>query len=412
MWKWLQKSKDIKKDLFNFKNEPLTNISIFLLITLDIFIFTNVMIGVTAEMDKVPKAYLYYPTSCTKHFESIQSTYTNFNSSPYRHVQRQDHQNSYCKELENKINIFRSNNSFQINLTSIQSIKDKQNKNNRELEKISKKYNTRLFESIAKIPNNSALKNAKHKYDALISDNRRLDKELKAIPPLSSLDDYNDYLKYIEDNKKSFFKSKESYTFWQPFKAYVHMLIFIMPLLLFFGFFYARTKKKQLMHKNYNPIVKIISANISLILALPLVWYTLTLFYHVLPKTLLKDLIEFLMDNGLISLLNYFAILSVVLILGVLIYYIQKRTLKLKKDISGNQKQQKLISWSQCFKCEFKIDYKNEYCPFCGTKLHENCLSCNKKMIINELYCAHCGDKKKVDNNNKLTGSTTNIDNQ
>mgnify|MGYP000070693252 CR=1 FL=1 len=97
---------------------------------------------------------------------------------------------------------------------------------------------------------------------------------------------YSEYVKYIESNKEAFFKSKESYIFWQPFKEYAHMLIFILPLLLFFGFLYARTKKKQLMNVDYNPVVKIISAHISLILALPLVWYTLTLLYHVLPKTL------------------------------------------------------------------------------------------------------------------------------
>lgn len=402
MWKWLKKSKNIKDDLFSFKDEPLTSISTILLIVLNLFIFTNVMIGVHSEMDKVPKPSLHFPSSCTKHFEKIQTKYENFNSKSYGFSQRENqllmyYKDEYCQNLEKKINVFSSKDSFKANLKLIDTIEDKQSQNNRELKNISKKYNTRLFESIAKMPNNDALKNAKNEYDAIILDNKKLDEELKAIPSVSSMQGYSEYVKYIESNKEAFFKSKESYIFWQPFKEYGHMLIFILPLLLFFGFLYARTKKKQLMNVDYNPVVKIISAHISLILSLPLVWYTLTLLYHVLPKTLLKNLIEFLVESGLISLLNYLTIFVVILILGGLIYYIQKRTVKLKKNVSTNQKQQKLISFSKCFKCEFTIDYKNEHCPFCGVKLHENCLSCGNKMIVNEPYCSHCGDKKKSD---------------
>jgi hypothetical protein len=397
MWKLLQKSKNIKNDLLSFKDEPLTGTSTFLLIILNVFIFTNIMIGIDAEMDKAPKVSYYYPYSCSKHFNNIQTIYKEFNDNTYsqhNYTPEVNSKNKYCQELNKKIEVFKLEKSFLINLKLITTIKNKQAKNERRLNQISKNYNTRLFETIALMPNNKALNNAKNEYDAIISDNSKLEKELKSIPILNTLAGYKDYVKYIKANKDIFFETKKSYEFWQPFKAYIHMLIFIAPLLVFFSFFYYLTKKKQLTGQSYNPIIKIISANISFLLLLPFIWYTFTLIYQFLPKTFLKNIIEFLVDIGLISLLNYFAIFLVVMFFGGLIYYIQKRTIRLKKETPNNNKYQKLISWSQCFNCELKINYKNKHCPFCGIKLHQNCQLCNSQMIIHEKYCSSCGNKK------------------
>jgi fumarate reductase subunit D len=395
MWKLLQKSKNIKNDLLNFKDEPLTSVSIFLLIILNIFIFINIMHGVDAQRDKAPEIYYYYPSTCNKHFDIIKTTYNEFNRFEYRqNSYNTSSKSKYCKQLSKKIDIFRFKKLFQVNSKLIENIKNKQMRNKQRLLVISKNYNTRLFEIIASMPNNKALTDAKNEYDAIILDNKNLKKELESIPLLSDMQGYGDYVKYVKTNKKAFLEEKKSYKFWQPFKSYAYMLTFIIPLLLFFSFFYYKTKKKQLMQKEYNPIVKIISANITFILSLPLLWYTFTLIYHVLPKTFFKNIIEFLVSIGLLSILNYVAIFLLVLFFGGIIYYIQKRTLKLKQDISNDSKKQKLISWSQCFNCEFKINYEKKHCSFCGIKLHVECPSCKNKIIAHEKYCSYCGNKR------------------
>lgn len=397
MWKWLEKTKSIKGDLLSFKDEPLSGISVVLLIILDIFIFTNVMIGVEGETAKVPSVSYYYPDDCSRHFEKVQTEYKGFNG--YRYGQSysahlRPHLSEYCQDLDTKIEDFSLHESFKSNLKKIDEIHTKQRQNSQRLKQISSQYNTRLFESIAKMPNNSELVNAKNEYDEITRDNKRLKEELERIPSVSTLEGYDDYVAYVNANKEGFIEAKKSYAFWQPFKAYGHMLIFVLPLLIFFGYFYRRAKRKQLAQIEYNPVVKIISAHIALILALPLVWYTLGLIYHVLPKTLLKRLIEFLVEIGLLSLLNYVAILLVVLFFGGLIYWIQKRTLKQKMAVKKTKNYKKLISWSQCFECEYKIDYTKPFCPFCGESLHEECASCGEKMNVHERFCSSCGKAK------------------
>jgi len=396
MWKWLERTKSVKGDLLNFKDEPLSGLSVVLLIILDIFIFTNVMIGVEGETAKVPKVSYYYPSDCSKHFTQVQTDYKDFSRYRYgqgRAAHLRPHLSDYCKALDAKIEVFSLTEPFKKNLALIQEIENKLRQNKRRLNEIAKQYNTRLFERIAQMPNNKALKNAKGEYDALVLDNKNLEQERSKIAPLERMKGYAAYVQYVKKNKAAFKTEKEAYRFWQPFKAYRHMLIFILPLLLFFGFFYLKARSNQFFQKNYNPVIKIVTAHISLILILPLFWYTLTLIYHVLPKTLLKNLIEFLVEVGLISLLNYFAIFIVVLFFGGLIYWIQKRTLKRKQAVVLSKNYKKLVSWSQCFSCEYKIDYTKPHCPFCGVKLHEECRACGNEMIVHETFCSHCGHK-------------------
>jgi len=396
MWKWISKSKTIKNDLLSFKNEPLTGLSIVLLIILDIFIFSNVMIGVRGETAKVPVISKYFPYDCIKHFKKVQVDYDSFSVYGYTHskvAHLRPHLNEYCKELDLKIEAFSLSEAFKNNLKLNKDINHKLSKNKRRLEQISNAYNTRLFERIAQMQNNTELTNAKNEYDSINFDNKALKDELALIAKVSSLNGFNAYVKYLSETKEAFMKDKASYMFWQPFKEYAHMLIFILPLLLFFGFWYGRAKKRELLQKEYNPVIKIISAHISLILALPLFWYTLTLLYHVLPKTLLKNIIEFLVEIGLISLLNYFAIALVVLFFGGLIYWIQKRTLAKKGSLKFVKNYKSFVALSQCFDCGYKIDYTKPFCPFCGVGLHEECASCKGKINKHEDFCSGCGKK-------------------
>lgn len=397
MWKWLAKTKTLKNDLLNFKDEPLSGVSIVLLIILDIFIFTNVIIGVEGETAKVPRLSYHYPSSCVKHFEKTRNSYEAFDNYAYgqsRAAHLRPHLSEYCKELDQKIEAFTKSKAFKQNYKLTKKIKEKQQNNARRLKQISTQYNTRLFERIAKMQNNSELLNAKQEYDSLVLDDKALASELQLIPPVSTLKAYNTYVKYVKANKVAFKAEKKSYKFWQPFKEYGHMLIFILPLLLFFGFFYRRSKLQQIALKEYNPVVKIIATHISLILMLPLFWFTLLLIYHVLPKTLLATVIAFLVEIGLLSLLNYIAIFLVVAFLGSLIYWIQKRTLRRKQAVIYKKDYQKLVSWSQCFECELKVDYTKPYCPFCGVGLHTKCEACGKVMNMHEPFCSHCSVEK------------------
>ena len=391
MWKIFSKTKALKSDLLSFKNEPLSGLSVFFLIVLDLFIFFNVLIGIDGEVSKVPKPSIYYPYECTTHFKSIKSEYSGFDDRGNAYTYKIKKKISpYCSELDAKIKQFSETALFKTNLKKIRSIEEKITKNNKQVNVINKQYNTRLFERIAQMPNNKALVNAKNEYNALLADNKKLEAEKAAIAKVTTLKGYDEYKRYVESSKNAFNEAKKSYKFWQPFKEFGKVLLFILPLLLVFGFLYYRSKKKELRGEQYNPVIKIISTHIALILALPVIYYTLYIIYHVMPKTLLKQLIDFLMQIGLLSILNYLAIGVIVIVFGFIIYFIQKKTLQ-HKQVGSSRNIKKIISWSQCFHCDYKVDYTKPYCPYCGEKLLEKCPHCDELKIRNLPYCQHCG---------------------
>jgi predicted RNA-binding Zn-ribbon protein involved in translation (DUF1610 family) len=393
-----KKTKTLKSDLLSFKNEPLSGLSVFLLIVLDLFIFSNVMMGIRGETAKSPSAYVYYPQSCSTHFDAPKRSYEAFDTSfMSSYATFKQKINPYCQELQVKIDRFAKTPMFHERLKSVRSINDQRRKNNSRLETLSKQYNTRLFEQIARMPNNQALLSAKNEYDALHEENKNLDAKMAAIPPLSSLGGYAAYRDYVTENREAYKSARKSYTFWQPFKEFGHVLVFILPLLAIFGYFYYRSKRKELRGEHYNPVVKIISTHISLILMLPVVWYTLYIIYHVIPKTLLKKIIDFLIEIGLLSILNYLAIGVVVLLFGFLIFWIQKRTIAHKK-IGSAKNVKKIVSFSQCPSCDYRVDYTMPYCPYCGEQLLHPCAVCGHPTIAVLPYCQHCGVKRQTGN--------------
>lgn len=392
MFNFSKKTKILKDDLFSFKNEPLTSLSIFFLIILDLFIFTNISIGIDAETSKSPRPYTYYPSSCSSHFLKSKESYQTFASN--KHFINKANSSELCKELYTYTDKVTQTKEFQANKTKEKSLKQQLSKNTKSLNELSKKYNTQLFEKIASVQEDATLYKVQNKYRRLELENKNIQKQLDAIKPLKEIKGYREYKSFIEKNKEVFKTKREDYKFWQPFYEYGHLLVFVLPLLIISALIYANTKKKELHDKHYNPVVKIISVHVALLLSLPLIFYTLNLVYHVIPKTLLKNIIDFLIDIGLISLLNYFGIFIAIFIFGYIIYFIQKRSIK-NKSLSIDKNKQTNISLSKCPKCLKRVDFSKPYCPHCSNELLIECTECHKQTIKDLNYCQQCGSDLK-----------------
>lgn len=410
MWKLPSRFKQINQDLRFFKNEPLSPISFFLLIVLDVFIFTNVTIGISHEAKKEPESYAYYPQQCVNHFDKPQEEYALFAGSVDQYgIYRIDYssknaQTPYCNNLDKYIQVVKSDKLFSINKDKLTNLDKIIKKNNARIQAIRDEYNTQLFEKIAEISTDKKLLEVKQEYQLLMTENSRLEKELISVPSVKTLNGYSEYKNYVIKNRTEFYKEKEEYHFWQPFYEYGRIAIFLLPLLLLFGLVYFRSSNRSLRGEEYNPIVKIISGHISIILMLPMVWYTLIFIYHIVPKTFFRQLIEYLVELGLLNLLNYAAIGLIVVVFGFLIFWFQKSTIK-NKTAQTLQNRSKFISLSQCFECGFKVDYTHPFCPHCSAKLLHECKGCHTDIPIYTPFCSHCGsvnELSKIDISNSI----------
>ncbi len=387
MFNFSKNTKILKDDLFSFKNEPLTSLSIFFLIILDIFIFTNISIGIEAETSKSPKAYTYYPSNCSSHFLDSKESYQTF--TPKSYFTNRTNTSELCKELYTYTDKVTKTKEFKENKEKEKSLNKQLSNNNKTLKDLTNKYNTQLFEKIASVQQDATLLQVQNRYRHLEAENKSIQRQLDSITPLTKLSGYAEYKAFVEKNKELFKTQSKDYRFWQPFYEYGHLLVFVLPILIISLLIYSNTKKKELHDKAYNPVIKIISVHVSVLLSLPIIFYTLNLVYHVIPKTLLKKIIDFLYEIGLMAILNYITILIAILIFGYIIYFIQKRSTQNKK-ISNDKNKQKNISFSKCPKCLNRVDFSKPYCPHCSNQLLAECPECHKQTLKDLNFCQHC----------------------
>lgn len=77
-------------------------------------------------------------------------------------------------------------------------------------------------------------------------------------------------------------------------------------------------------------------------------------------------------------------ILVLLIILGVLIWSIQKEIDRSSRDSR--------LALGECPGCEAVIEPEWLVCPHCKEKLCESCAHCHRSKFISQRHCPYCGD--------------------
>lgn len=383
----------IKQDLFSFKSEKLSRLSIALIIILDIFILSLLFEGIDNEQSQLVKPRDVISHQCQYLFkQKDDKTYQSFYSSYYsnKHTQEDLNADQRCSELKNKYNAVINNEEFKANKAAIKSLNSQISKISSRLKKLSKRYDTRLLETIANKADQSG--NLKTEYDNLLAEEQNLQRQLRSVKRLTNLEVYQSFVAYKNLYNKQIQEEYKSLQTWYKIKSFLMSLKFVLPLFLIAFFFYFKNKQSQLKGKDFNNIALIISAHLSIIFALPIVIGILETIYLIIPKTFLAHIYTVLESMKALFLGFYGLMLLVILIFGFAVYQLQKYEKKKHRRYSVIAKS---ISKSKCFNCKNTVDYKHDkFCSFCNQELLEQCESCSNLKIKGLPFCRHCGTQK------------------
>ena len=371
---------NFKKELLTFKNEPLSPLSILLLVILDIFLLFAILDGIRNEQKKSPSVYSYFPTGCQNHFNFPQNSYNNFYTI---RTYGSREMAPICSDLNDKIALLSSDPEFIKNKNTLNQLEQQKRRNAQKTRAIQNTYNTRLFEKIAKESDGVKIYQAKLEYDALVKELEKINKQIDALPKVNSYTSYTEYEAYVRSHRQDFYEQYEDYKFWQPFYKFARLLSFVVPLFLIAFIFYRRSSKE---------VVRIITAHIMLLLFLPTIWNVLYLIYHIIPKTLLANIVAFFVSIGLMAVFNYIVIGLVVLAFGAAIYYAQKKAAQHRAE-KNKINITKIIAEGRCSMCYTPVDYSKNHCPHCGFKLHRECPHCHEQTTRGLPFCTECGKK-------------------
>jgi hypothetical protein len=167
--------------------------------------------------------------------------------------------------------------------------------------------------------------------------------------------------------------------FWYPVKRLGMQMIFMLPL---FAIFYAWNNASV---RKSRGVQTLLSSHLLTVSFIPIFYKIIETIYDIIPKILLKKIIDLLESLKLVAIWHYLVIALAVAASLFLIYIFQRKLFSREKLI------ERRISKGECQQCGKHLPTESYACPFCGFAQFKSCSSCGKPMHVHGKYCRECG---------------------
>ena len=390
-----------KNSLTRFNDEePLSKLSLAIIIILDFFILSVIFEGLAEHTSQLTSPYEYFPYECREIF--IQTSWTDANKiAKVQKLVLQDYNRysyTYDKMLDkNKIekmhpvcqnfyqlikSIYEDANLKNLFIQRQALLKERiQYKNN--FKQSNEVYNTSLLEKIAdKDTNNldavsNSIKIQSEQINKISSKITDIDRQISSHTLIIAL--WNMMRPGNKSFREELINDINSYDKKYLFKELIWQLLFMLPLFFIFLLWHSRSLKRD------NKIQLLISSHLLVVASIPIIIKVINLLLELIPKHFFRELFKLLKNLHIIALWHYIVILISIFVVILFIYIIQKKIFNKKRLY------QKRLMKGSCYQCGKTLPKKDGICPFCGTNQLKKCPNCNADTYVAGEYCVHCG---------------------
>lgn len=384
------------------EDEPINKVSLIVIIIIDLFILSNVFIGLNdiSRWHLSPsQAYPCYQSWQTYQENSPQENNFNFirnyigenrNLSSFQSVEENHlgRVSPLCLQYENLTLVLNNNNNQNI----VRRI-DEKNTQVRQLEdknrQIRQQYDSTLLEQIAGLSrelsiNEIEAKKAKQELTNNQNNITFLKTEIQTLQ--EELLNQNDAIAFLSflDSQENFTKIKSSWeraNFWYPTIQLFWQMVFLVPLIVI-----SLLVHKWAINQSYG-LVSLMSWHLLVIFFIPLL---IRIFQFLQIGFIFESLFNIItvLFGGLLFLVSYLYIFIIPLVGFLLIKFFQKFVFNPYNQAS------KRVEKSRCLRCGKKIHADTAYCPHCGFYQYQECSNCHNLTYKYLPYCYHCGTKQ------------------
>jgi hypothetical protein len=170
-----------------------------------------------------------------------------------------------------------------------------------------------------------------------------------------------------------------SLNFWYPVKRLGMQLTFLLPLFVVFYLWNAASIRKN------HGIQILVSSHLLVVSFIPILCKIFETIYDIIPKTLLKEILDLLISLKLIAIWHYLVIALAIGTALLLIFIFQK------KFFSRERLLERRIAKGECQECGKRIAAVTNACPFCGFVQFRPCPSCQQQTYVHGKHCRECG---------------------
>jgi hypothetical protein len=400
----------IKNRLAAFKNrlfrlsdeEPLSKLSICVILALDLFILFVVFRGLHDHTRQLTSPAEYLPYDCRKilvrenwtdadKIEKLQqlalSDYNNISygyDSPFDQA-KMERMHPDCKVFFQKIQSIARDKALHEEFKARQRLVAQKNKFTAGFEQSKGVYDTSLLEDIAepesgknKLPSISqSLKEKARRIDAFDAQINAIDVRINHHEKVKEL---WVYVSAGEPGRRDrLVKDIKVWEFRHPFKELFWQMLFLLPLFIVFYLWSVRSVKKD------NRLQALISSHLLVIASIPIFMKILDVVLTLIPRHFFKKFFAILTALRIIAVWHYLVIISAIAAALLAIYIIQK------KVFNKRRLEIKRLAKGQCLRCGKKLPVASAACPFCGADQMVRCPACDNPTYAAGDYCVSCG---------------------
>jgi hypothetical protein len=386
----------IRTNLTSLDNQPLSKAALVIILFLDLFILIAIFNGLDQHTRQLSSPDDYIPYSCrdividrdwnpTNRIDNLSAVILSYSTSYYRILEKKKDRHPVCAPYLNLLDRIKTDKElgdvFEDRKKFVNEAKDLQ----REIGNLKGAYDTSLLEAIAKQKEGRAnvekiKKDVQQKTNALNT--------LKGqIEALELKINGNDKVRALweklqglrgEDRERLKEDLRRLY-FWYPVKRLAMQMVFLLPIFVVFYLWNNASIRKS------RGVQVLVSSHLLVVSFIPIFFKIIDTIYDIIPKKLLKKIIDLLESLKLVAIWHYLVIALAVAAALFLIYIFQKKLFSREKLI------ERRISRGQCQNCAKQLPTGSQACPFCGFVQFKICPECNRQTHVYGKYCRECG---------------------
>ncbi len=389
----------IKSNLTSLDSQPLSKAALVIILFLDIFILASIFDGLDKHTRQIPSPDEYIPYPCremvinrewnsTNRVDNLSGIIVSYNNSFYQREEKKKERHPACapyldlldrmKNDKELIALFDDRGKFQREAKDLQ----------RDIDNLKGAYDTSLLEAIAKQKEgqaevNNIRKDVQAKSNSLNTLRAQIEAAEQKINGNGTAKLLWEKLEALRSSDRETLKADlRSIYFWYPVKKLGMQMIFLLPLFaIFFIWNNASIRKNR-------GVQTLVSSHLLVVSFIPIFFKIIETVYDIIPKKLLKKLIEMLESLKLVALWNYLIIATAVIAALFLIYIFQKKLFSRDKLI------ERRITKGLCQQCGKLLPPGSQACSFCGFLQFRTCSACNQPTLIYGKYCKACGKEQ------------------
>lgn len=393
-----EKVRKFRHHLTQLDNQPLSKAALVVILFLDLFILISIFDGLADHTGQLTSPDQYIPPVCreividgdwnpTNRLGRLAQIVSKYRSDYYTPDERDEKkpQHTLCVPIVRTLKAIRGDEGLSKNLSENLKLREETRELRSETERMKGAYDTSLLETIAK--QQSAETNVASIKKEIVDKTGALNELVRKQRFLEASLEQDSRVRELfalaagvsETDRKALRDELRRLNFWFPVKRLGMEMLFLLPLFFVFYFWNSRSITGN------RPYQTLMSSHLLVIVLIPVFFKLVELVYDIIPKKLLKQIIDLLESLNLVAIWYYLLIGAAILVSLTLTYLFQKKLFSREKLL------QRRIAKSLCQDCGQRLPPDSRYCPACGAGQYRACNHCHEPTHVHGKYCMACG---------------------